>query len=91
TQAVPDRVILTLLGGLLAMSSYAVYPAWETPRLRTRLADWLVAVGRYSAEVVSHYADPAGARRSDVRESLLAVRAASSAAARERPRWRTGS
>ncbi|MBO0513467.1 FUSC family protein [Streptomyces beijiangensis] len=76
TQTVPDRVILTLLGGLLAMISYAVYPAWETPRLRTRLADWLVAVGRYSAEVVSHYADPAGARRSDVRESLLAVRAA---------------
>ncbi|MEV0089975.1 FUSC family protein [Streptomyces sp. NPDC050738] len=76
TQTVPDRVILTLIGGLLAMASYALYPAWETPRLRTRLADWLTATGRYAAEVVSHYADPAGARRSDVRQALLAVREA---------------
>ncbi|WP_405679153.1 FUSC family protein [Streptomyces sp. NBC_00868] len=73
-QTVPDRVALTLLGGLLAMIGYAVYPAWETPRLRTRLADWLAASGRYGAAVLAQYADPAGARRADVREALLAVR-----------------
>ncbi|MFE2167864.1 FUSC family protein [Streptomyces sp. NPDC059447] len=73
-QTVPDRVALTLVGGLLAMIGYAVYPAWETPRLRTRLADWIAADGRYAAAVLSQYADPAAARRSDVREALLAAR-----------------
>ncbi|MFE0135522.1 FUSC family protein [Streptomyces sp. NPDC059037] len=74
TQTVPERVILTLLGGVLAMIAYAVYPAWETPRLRTRLADWLIADGRYAAAVVGHYADPAGKSCPDVREALLAAR-----------------
>ncbi|MEU8776330.1 FUSC family protein [Streptomyces sp. NPDC048606] len=73
-QTVPDRIALTLVGGVLAMVAYAVYPAWETPRLRTRLADWTAAVGRYAAAVLGQYADPAGARRADVREALLATR-----------------
>ncbi|AWZ03968.1 MULTISPECIES: FUSC family protein [unclassified Streptomyces] len=75
-QTVTDRVALTLIGGLLAMAAYALYPAWETPRLRPRLADWLAANGRYAAVVLSQYADPPGARRADVREALLAVREA---------------
>ncbi|MEU6000446.1 FUSC family protein [Streptomyces sp. NPDC047197] len=74
TQTVPERVVLTLLGGVLAMIAYAVYPAWETPRLRNRLADWLTADGRYAAAVVSRYADPAGSSCPDVREALLAAR-----------------
>ncbi|MHA5050348.1 FUSC family protein [Streptomyces sp. SD15] len=61
TQTVPERVLLTLLGGLLAMLAYALYPAWETPRLRGRLADWLAAQGRYASAVLSRYANPAGA------------------------------
>ncbi|MGW7196878.1 FUSC family protein [Streptomyces chryseus] len=76
TQTVPERVGLTLAGGLLAMAAYALYPAWETPRLRTRLADWLIADGRYAAAVVAHYAAPADARRSDIRDALLAAREA---------------
>lgn len=74
TQTVPERVVLTLLGGVLAMIAYAVYPAWETPRLRNRLADWLIADGRYAAAVVSRYADPAGSACPDVRGALLAAR-----------------
>ncbi|MER5178949.1 FUSC family protein [Streptomyces sp. NPDC002896] len=74
TQTVPERVLLTLIGGILAMLSYAVYPAWETPRLRTRLADWLLQNGRYAAAVVGSYAAPAGRTSSDVREALLAAR-----------------
>ncbi|MGW2677832.1 FUSC family protein [Streptomyces sp. NPDC001436] len=73
-QTVPDRIALTLVGGVLAMLAYAVYPAWETPRLRTRLADWIAADGRYAAAVLTQYADPAGARREDVRQALLAAR-----------------
>ncbi|WP_030567835.1 FUSC family protein [Streptomyces aureocirculatus] len=79
TQTVPERVVLTLIGGLLAMAAYASYPAWETPRLRTRLADWLTAEGRYAAAVADHYADPAGTSCPDVRETLLAARDARAA------------
>ncbi|MEV5611545.1 FUSC family protein [Streptomyces sp. NPDC052225] len=75
-QTVPERVVLTLVGGLLAMLSYALYPAWETPRLRTRLADWLAALGEYAAAVVGHYARPEGKACPDVREALLKARAA---------------
>ncbi|MGW4706134.1 FUSC family protein [Streptomyces sp. NPDC004285] len=75
-QTVRDRVLLTLVGGLLAMLSYAVYPAWETPRLRGRLADWLASVGAYAAVVTARYADPAGPASPDVREALLRTRAA---------------
>ncbi|MFF5423889.1 MULTISPECIES: FUSC family protein [unclassified Streptomyces] len=76
TQTVRERVLLTLLGGLLAMLAYAVYPAWETPRLRGRLADWLAAAGRYAAAVAARYADPAGAPGPAVRAALLDTRAA---------------
>ncbi|MFF1835099.1 FUSC family protein [Streptomyces sp. NPDC058231] len=76
SQTVPERVVLTLVGGLLAMVSYAVYPAWETPRLHHRLADWLAAAGRYAASVVDQYANPAERTDDDVRAALLAVRKA---------------
>ncbi|MHB9753057.1 FUSC family protein [Streptomyces sp. BYX5S] len=74
SQTVPERVVLTLAGGILATLSYALYPAWETPRLRTRLADWLAALGEYAAAVVGHYASPAGKSCPDVREALLKAR-----------------
>ncbi|MFC8173125.1 FUSC family protein [Streptomyces sp. NPDC057325] len=75
-QTVRERVLLTLLGGLLAMLAYAVYPAWETPRLRGLLADWLESAGRYASVVAAGYADPAGPADPDVREALLRTRAA---------------
>ncbi|GLF96050.1 FUSC family protein [Streptomyces yaizuensis] len=73
-QTVPERVLLTLLGGLLAMVSYALYPAWETPRLRNRLAEWLKADGRYVAAVFDHYAHPADRDSQDIRTALLDAR-----------------
>lgn len=76
SQTVPERIVLTLVGGLLAMVSYAVYPAWETPRLRNRLAGWLIAVGRYAATVIDQYADPAARSNDDVRSALIASREA---------------
>ncbi|MGW4239571.1 FUSC family protein [Streptomyces sp. NPDC004749] len=79
TQTVRERVLLTLLGGLLAMIAYALYPAWETPRLRARLADWLLTNGRYATAVVAHYAEPAGRASPEVREALLGTREARAA------------
>ncbi|MFC4607575.1 FUSC family protein [Streptomyces maoxianensis] len=78
-QTVRDRVLLTLLGGALAMLAYLIFPAWETPRLLDRLADWLAANGRYAAAVVRSYADPAGRHSADVRQALLASREADAA------------
>ncbi|TRO61721.1 FUSC family protein [Streptomyces sp. IB201691-2A2] len=79
TQTVPERVLLTLMGGFLAMLAYAVYPAWETPRLRTRLADWLAAQGTYAAAVFGSYADPSASNAPDVRQALLTARTARAA------------
>ncbi|AWL39186.1 MULTISPECIES: FUSC family protein [unclassified Streptomyces] len=76
SQTVPERVVLTLVGGLLAMVSYALYPAWETPRLRNRLADWLLTDSAYAATVLDHFADPAGGSQEDVRKALLTTREA---------------
>ncbi|MFF9320358.1 FUSC family protein [Streptomyces sp. NPDC014735] len=76
SQTVQERVILTLVGGLLAMISYAVYPAWETPRLRGRLGDWLKAGGKYAATVVGQYAVPAERGPDEVRSALLDTREA---------------
>ncbi|MFI9046580.1 FUSC family protein [Streptomyces sp. NPDC053427] len=79
TQTVEERVVLTLLGGLLAMLSYALFPAWETPRLRDRLAEWLEANGRYALAVLDRHARPAERRPRHVREALLDARAARAA------------
>ncbi|RSN16931.1 hypothetical protein DMH25_05140 [Streptomyces sp. WAC 01325] len=78
-QTAPERVVLTLLGGALAMLAYVVFPAWETPRLPGRLADWLAANGRYAAAVLRSYAEPTREHRADMRKALLASREARAA------------
>ncbi|MCQ6244149.1 FUSC family protein [Streptomyces malaysiensis] len=78
-QTVQARVALTLLGGLLAMVAYAVFPAWETPRLRDRLANWLAANGAFATAVFDAYAHPADRRPRQVRDALLDARAARAA------------
>ncbi|OEV22942.1 hypothetical protein AN220_27120, partial [Streptomyces nanshensis] len=71
-----ERAGLTALGGLLAMLSYALFPAWHTPLLRDRLADWLAATGRYAIAVLDAFAQPAAHAPRQVREALLDTRAA---------------
>ncbi|MFJ8142855.1 FUSC family protein [Streptomyces sp. NPDC096013] len=78
-QTVPERVVLTLLGGALAMLAYVLFPAWETPQLPGRLADWLAANGRYAAAVLRSYAEPTREHRTDMRSALLASREARAA------------
>ncbi|GLV80251.1 FUSC family protein [Streptomyces hygroscopicus] len=78
-QTVQARVALTLLGGVIAMAAYAVFPAWETPRLRDRLADWLAANGSFATAVFDAYARPADRRPRQVRDALLDARAARAA------------
>lgn len=78
-QTVRDRALLTLLGGVLAMAAYAVFPAWETPRLRDRLAESIEATVGYVAAVLDAHADPARRRPGAVRRALLDLRAAGAA------------
>ncbi len=88
SQTVLERIWLTALGGALSMLSYALFPAWETPQLRDRLADWLSATGSYTIAVLDRFARPAdtaagptgtpgpGHPDRKVREALLDTRAA---------------
>ncbi|MFH8368839.1 FUSC family protein [Streptomyces sp. NPDC018031] len=78
-QTVAERLALTLLGGALALAAYAVFPAWETPLLRNRLADWVTANGRYAVAVFEAHARPADRRPREVRDALLDARAARAA------------
>ncbi|MDX3074111.1 FUSC family protein [Streptomyces sp. MI02-7b] len=87
-QTVPERVVLTLLGGALAMLAYVVFPAWETPRLPNRLADWLAANGRYAAAVLRSHAEPTREHRAAMRRALLASREARAAWQRAHDRAR---
>ncbi|MFD8083684.1 FUSC family protein [Kitasatospora sp. NPDC059722] len=73
-----ERVGLTLLGGSVALVTYALFPTWQTARLGERLAEWLAAAGRYAAAVIDGYEDPAAPRGRDVRTTLLDSREARS-------------
>ncbi|MGW3488413.1 FUSC family protein [Streptomyces sp. NPDC001054] len=73
-QTTLERIGLTLVGGLLAMLAYALYPAWEAPRLRGRLATALLAHTAYAAAVFRAYANPSEDRSAQVRKDLLAAR-----------------
>ncbi|MEU1781637.1 MULTISPECIES: FUSC family protein [Streptomyces] len=75
SQTVQARLALTLLGGVLALAAYALWPTWETPRLRDRLADWLRTNGDYALAVLDAHARPENRKRR-VREALLDARAA---------------
>lgn len=75
SQTVQARLALTLLGGVLALAAYALWPSWETPRLRDRLADWLRTNGDYALAVLDAHARPENRKRR-VREALLDARAA---------------
>ncbi|MEE1788063.1 FUSC family protein [Streptomyces sp. SP17BM10] len=73
-----ERVGLTLLGGSVALVTYALFPTWQTARLGERLAEWLAAAGRYAAAVIDGYEDPAAPRGREVRTALLDSREARS-------------
>ncbi|WP_194924820.1 FUSC family protein [Catenulispora pinisilvae] len=68
---VRERVALTLLGGLIIFSSYALWPSWQTVTLAGRLADLIEATGRYAASTIEAVAEPGPARRRRAREALL--------------------
>ncbi|MFF2080820.1 FUSC family protein [Kitasatospora sp. NPDC058162] len=73
-----ERVGLTLVGGVVALLTYALFPSWESARLGERLAEWIAAAGRYGAAVLAVYGDPAAHSDREVRTALLDSREARS-------------
>lgn len=69
-----QRIGETVLGGVLALAAYAVFPTWQTVRLPDRLATYIEAGGTYAAAAVSAFAEPSAARNREVRDALLAQR-----------------
>ncbi|WP_051939452.1 FUSC family protein [Phaeacidiphilus oryzae] len=76
-----QRVVMTLLGGGLALSAYAVFPTWETSRLADRLAAYLMACGEFAGTALDAFADPGRDHSRPVREALLDLRSAGAALA----------
>lgn len=57
-----DRGLDTLLGGLLALGLYALWPTWERGQLPGRLGDLLDAYRAYTAIVLAGWIDPASSQ-----------------------------
>ncbi|WP_405012280.1 FUSC family protein [Kitasatospora sp. NBC_01539] len=77
-QTAAERVLLTLLGGAVALGAYALFPTWQTARLAERLAEWLASAGRYGSAVIGAFGAPAGRGDRAVRDALLDAREARS-------------
>ncbi len=77
---IATRAINTVLGGLLAMITYALWPTWEKTQVRTALADMLDAYQEYFREVVQALTKPGDLKALD-RVRLPARRARSNAEA----------
>jgi uncharacterized membrane protein YccC len=75
---VADRLEATLLGGVLALVAYAVWPTWERVRVPEQLARLLEAQSRYGATLLEQYADLRRADLDRVEELRTAARLARS-------------
>ncbi|HET9075673.1 MAG TPA: FUSC family protein [Acidimicrobiales bacterium] len=82
-----DRSIFTVLGAVLALAAYALWPTWEVTALPDVLAELAETEGRYAAEVLAAWADPAAADRAALQRSRLAARLARSNAEASVARW----
>jgi uncharacterized membrane protein YccC len=74
-----ERVIMTLVGGLLALAAYALWPTWQTIQLPERLADQVASAGCYAAAALEAFGTPSPSARRALREALLDLRGARAA------------
>ncbi len=82
-----ERAFYTLLGAIIALAAYAIWPTWERTRVANRLADLVEIDGRYGAALLHAWADPAAADRAALQRLRLAARLARSNAEASVDRW----
>jgi uncharacterized membrane protein YccC len=73
-----DRVVATVIGGLLALAAYAAWPAWTHSRVGDDLADLIDALRRYLGRVLLGFSDDGGADEAAIHAAQMAVRRARS-------------
>jgi uncharacterized membrane protein YccC len=69
-----SRSFYTVLGAVVALIAYLVWPTWAATSLPDRLADLVDTEGRYGSEVLAAWSDPAGAKRSELERARLTAR-----------------
>ena len=67
-----DRVVATIIGGLLALVAYGAWPAWTHSRVGDDLADLIDAQRRYIGQVLLGYAE-ASSDEKTIRAAQVAV------------------
>ena len=82
-----DRSFYTVLGAVLALVAYVVWPTWEATSLPDTLAELVRTEGSYATEVLAAWADPEGADRASLQRSRMAARLARSNAEAAVTRW----
>ena len=73
-----ERGVNTLLGGMLVLAAYAVWPTWEESQTRLALADMLDAYRSYIAVIMAGYAGPARPTQGVLADARLQARLARS-------------
>jgi uncharacterized membrane protein YccC len=72
------RALDTILGGLLALAAYRVWPTWESRRVGDVLASLVDALVRHADLLLGAYADSAQWRPAELQEASAAARLARS-------------
>jgi uncharacterized membrane protein YccC len=81
------RSIYTVIGAALALIAYVVWPTWTATSVPDRVADLVIAEGRYAKAVLTAWADPARADRRSLQQARLKARLARTNAEAVADRW----
>lgn len=73
-----ERSLYTVLGAFVALVAYLAWPTWAAVSLPERLSNLFSTEGRYGADVLAAWADPAKADRAKLQQARLAARLARS-------------
>lgn len=68
-----DRVVATVIGGLLALVAYAAWPAWTHARVADDLADLIDGLRRYLDRVLLSFVNDGGVDEAALRAAQTAV------------------
>ena len=82
-----DRAFYTVLGAVLALSAYAVWPTWERTHVADRLADLVETDGHYGSALLHAWAEPASADPAALQRLRLAARLSRANAEASVDRW----